>query len=1196
MLWRIAKMEIDKRFKMISTYVYFLINFGISFLIMNIAGGAIPGAQMNMFRSGENIFVNSPAMISIFSIILFYFNLIPVASVFGHIAVNDFENNSFSLIFTKPVKKIALVAGKFLAGFIIGLFIFTGVSIGLFLGTIMPYLESVKIGPNIFYAYIQPYILYILPNLFFTGIIFFFVALCSRKILNSFIAGIVLFIGYMSSSALSSDFVNQNIAALCDPFGINSIMNALRYWSPEQINQQFFPLSGMLLYNRLIWISVSLVIGFFFYRYFQMVYTQDKKKKHSKLIQTQEDEADYKSEALKMDKLASVDKQYHHHFLSVCKWLKLELKGIFSNRYFYVIMIAYLFFLIGSATQVGKIYGTVTMPVTYIVLEILTGSYLLFSIILSTFYAGELIWKERINRSEQLIDVLPFQNAIPFISKFLAIMIIQFIFMLMIIIVGLITQVSQGYFHIQFSQYLFDLIAIRSISVIIFTFLAMFFQVLLPNKYAGYFAVILVYGLQMIMGMMDLDHNLIQFNSAPSFNYSEMNHYGHYLTGFYAFKSYWLLVSIVLALFAAKLWVRGKEEALKVRFSYLRKEGFNRFAKSLSVIIVVIIVLASWIFYNTNIVNKYYSSKKIQKLFAKYEKQYKHLEQIPQPRIVEINVNNEIYPKERILKVNGYYWLKNKTQMPMDTLIVSMHSDVKSYDLKISESNHLVKKDDLYGLNIYQLSQPLLSGDSLKLSYSYQIEDKGFQNDGGTTEFVENGTFYHSDYFPSLGYQSSYEISDNSKRKKHNLAPKERMASINDLEARNNVYISDDADWVRLESVISTSDDQMAFAPGDLIKHWKKNNRNYYHYRLNSPALNYFTFVSGRYTSEISSVNGVSVELYFHPEHTLNIPRIMEAAKHSLDYCSKNFAPYPHKVLRIIEIPRYSSYAQSIPTMIPFSEGLGYIAKVRPDDPKDIDYPYYITAHEVSHQWWAHQLIGADVQGSTMLSEAFAQYTALMCMKEKFGDQKMGRFLSYELDSYLVGRSNESKKELPLYLVENQQYIHYNKGSLVMYAMQDYIGEKNMNAALNELCMNYRFKEPPYPVSTDFFPYLEKYTPDSLKTLIPQFYKQIVLYDFGIKTAKVKNENKMFKLTVMTENKKVMADSLGKEKEIPLNDWVEIAVYEKAKKDAVYLQKHLINQKNQKIEIVLSTKPEKVVINPLKKLIDKNRENDESKL
>lgn len=54
----------------------------------------------------------------------------------------------------------------------------------------------------------------------------------------------------------------------------------------------------------------------------------------------------------------------------------------------------------------------------------------------------------------------------------------------------------------------------------------------------------------------------------------------------------------------------------------------------------------------------------------------------------------------------------------------------------------------------------------------------------------------------------------------------------------------------------------------------------------------------------------------------------------------------------------------------------------------------------------------------------------------------MRRFLRYELDRYLSGRGGEAIEEQPLARVEGQQYIHYNKGSLVFYRLRDEIGEK----------------------------------------------------------------------------------------------------------------------------------------------------------
>jgi aminopeptidase N len=71
-----------------------------------------------------------------------------------------------------------------------------------------------------------------------------------------------------------------------------------------------------------------------------------------------------------------------------------------------------------------------------------------------------------------------------------------------------------------------------------------------------------------------------------------------------------------------------------------------------------------------------------------------------------------------------------------------------------------------------------------------------------------------------------------------------------------------------------------------------------------------------------------------------------------------------------------------------------------------------------------------------------------MVMEREFGSAQMRRFLRCELDMYLSGRGGELVEELPLELVERQPYIHYRKGSLVLYALKDAIGEERLNRAL----------------------------------------------------------------------------------------------------------------------------------------------------
>ena len=107
------------------------------------------------------------------------------------------------------------------------------------------------------------------------------------------------------------------------------------------------------------------------------------------------------------------------------------------------------------------------------------------------------------------------------------------------------------------------------------------------------------------------------------------------------------------------------------------------------------------------------------------------------------------------------------------------------------------------------------------------------------------------------------------------------------------------------------------------------------------------------------------------------------------------------------------------------------------------------------------------MQGATLLSETLAQYSALMVMKQLYGEDKIRRFLKFELDNYLRSRGGEAVEELPLDRVENQHYIHYRKGSLVMYLLQERLGEAAVNRALRGVLERYRFKGAPYPRSLD---------------------------------------------------------------------------------------------------------------------------------
>jgi ABC-2 type transport system permease protein len=376
--------------------------------------------------------------------------------------------------------------------------------------------------------------------------------------------------------------------------------------------------------------------------------------------------------------------------------------------------------------------------------------------------------------------------------------------------------------------------------------------------------------------------------------------------------------------------------------------------------------------------------------------------------------------------------------------------------------------------------------------------------------------------------------------------------------------------------------------------------------------INFYSFMSAEYEVVKDQWNDVNIEIYYHEGHDYNIDRMIKGVKKSLDYYTTNYSPYQHEQVRIIEFPRTGGgFAQSFANTIPYSEAVGFIAQVDDSDEGGVDYPFSITAHEVAHQWFAHQVIGANVQGATMLSESMSEYSSLKVLEKEYGEDKMRIFLKDALDSYLVGRTVEFKKEKPLIYNENQQYIHYNKGSLVLYALSDYIGEDNMNAAISQYVDEVAFQEPPYTTSLELLSYFREATPDSLQYLLKDMFETITLYDNSVQEAtwtELKNRKYEVDITFNTakyrtneEGKRIYkntaGDSLALEVEgrrrpiesLPLNDWIDVGIFgtdKDGKEKVLYLQKHKFSEIQSTLTIVVDEKPTDVGIDPYNKLID----------
>jgi aminopeptidase N len=350
----------------------------------------------------------------------------------------------------------------------------------------------------------------------------------------------------------------------------------------------------------------------------------------------------------------------------------------------------------------------------------------------------------------------------------------------------------------------------------------------------------------------------------------------------------------------------------------------------------------------------------------------------------------------------------------------------------------------------------------------------------------------------------------------------------------------------------------------------------------------------------------VNLEIYYDAAHPYNVDEMLEVSRNGLKYYEKNFSPFQFKQFRVMEYPRYRTFAQSFPNTVPYSEGIGFISRI--EKPTDVDLNYFVTAHELGHQWWGHQLIGGRVEGSNMMSETLAEYSAYMVMQEKFGKDYMHRVMHHFLDRYLRGRSGEVRRERPLALVQNEPYVWYEKGGQIMYTLADYIGVEKVNLALHNFLMQYRYAnavnqedaaqsatgaaavDQPYPDTRLLVDALRAQTPAEFQYLIDDGFDRIVLYDNKTLSAKARKlADGRYEVKLDVEARKVQVDGDGAESPMPLADYIEIGVFS-GKKDyekPLYVHLEKMTQQHAMYTIVVDSKPTRAGIDPYNKLIDR---------
>ncbi len=1208
MFWTVLRFELAYHRRRPATYLYFAVLFLIAFFALSSESVQLSGAGREMR--------NSPYALAVTLTLLTAFGTVITTALVGTAILRDVQVKSHELLFTTRLTRTGYLAGRFVGAFLVMVVVYAALPLGALVGTLMPWVDHDKMQAFRLMSYVQPFVVFIVPNILFVSALFFAVGAFTRNVFAVYVQGIALFALWAISQQALSDVDRLQLASLLDPFAVSTVSLATRYWTVAERNTRLVALAGPVLWNRLLWVGLAaglfgLALSLVRLEAASRTLTLRGWRRRSTTSElpsataTLGSGASWPTVALRFDARARVQ----------------QLMGL--TRFFFASFVrepVYLALAVICLVNVGLLawnadtsYGTPIWPVTAEMFDLIIGGSSLFIIILATVYAGEMVWRERQLKIDGTVDALPVPTAIVLIGKLLAVLGVLTVLSLVSLLATLAVQTIKGYHHYELTLYAKAILGILLPLTINITILALLIHTVINNKYVGHVLMVVVYLLFAVVGAWGFDRVLYQYTSPPAYVYSDMNGFGHYVPSLSWVLGFHTAVALGLLVIAYLLWVRGADDRWRARWAAARDRWSGtgtRVAGGATALAAL--ATGGVVFYNTAVLNPYLSDKRVEGEQAAYEGDYRRFKDLAEPRIVGVRLRVDLVPERRAFSAQGVYRLVNKHARPLDTLYVGVpnvlfkqgagDSARAAYGYRVdslvwNRPTRVLIADTARGVYVYELVTPLQPRDSMTLAFGTHFAAHGFPNAHPNDDIVANGTFFATDYFPSLSYEDGVELGGDDVRKRHGLKPKPRVPSIHDEAARANSALSRDADWIDFDATVSTAPDQIAIAPGYLQREWVENGRRLFAYHMDTQILNFYSIQSARYKVRRDEYKGVTIEVYYQPGHEYDLDRMIDATKRGLDYYTASFGPYQFRQFRIIEFPRYQTFAESFANTVPFSEGIGFIARVRDRD-DDLDMPLFVTAHELAHQWWGHQVIPANTQGASMLTESLAEYSALAVMERQYGRSRAQKFLRYEMDRYLRGRSTERKQEMPLMLVEGQQYIHYNKGSLAFYALRDYIGEDSLNAALRRFVRDKGFQSPPYTNTLEFLKYIRVVTPDSLQYVIHDLFETITLYDNRATAATAtRKPDGTYAVHLTFEARKLRADSLGNQTEVPIGDYIDVGVFGprepgNALGKPLAVRKVHVTQSPMSVDFVVAERPVKAGIDPYNKLVDRAPEDN----
>jgi ABC-type transport system involved in multi-copper enzyme maturation permease subunit len=456
---------------------------------------------------------NAPYLIQYFYAIAGFFTALMTTAFVNSAAARDFSLNTHQILFSTPIKRFDFLLGRFLGAMFVSIIPMLAVSVAMLLAKVAPWVDAERFGPIIWKAHLYAVLVFAVPNTFLFAAILFAIAVLVRNEIASFVGALILLVGYGVADGLLQNLDRAEFGALLDPFGIRAFSYATKYWTVADRNSLSLGLSGMMLWNRLLWLTLGVAVFVFAYYRFSFAEKTTKAK-------TPANASTVAPQPLRPLPQVTFQPNTFQRYLSS---IRIHFLGVINSTVFIVIALLSLANCVPvMILNANQFYGNSTFPVTYAMVELIQGSFYFFLISLITYYAGVLVWKDRDTRMDEIIDATPTPEWVSYASRLTSLAGVVLILLAIVSLAAVVVQTAYGYHRYQIALYA-TAIFVRSGSYFLFlAILAFAIHVLAPNKYVGYFVYIVFLIMNwLIWRPLNIASNLIQFGARTRVIYSD---------------------------------------------------------------------------------------------------------------------------------------------------------------------------------------------------------------------------------------------------------------------------------------------------------------------------------------------------------------------------------------------------------------------------------------------------------------------------------------------------------------------------------------------------------------------------------------------------------------------------------------------------------------------------------------------------